>query len=31
MALWLAAIGGEMIKLDHSFKAAKRIRDSTGQ
>lgn len=31
MAMWLAAIGGEMIKLDHSFKAAKRIRDSTGQ
>jgi hypothetical protein len=31
MALWLAAIGGEMIKLDHSFKAAKRVKDSTGQ
>lgn len=31
MELWLAAIGGEMIKLDHSFKAAKRIRDSAGQ
>jgi hypothetical protein len=31
MALWLAAIGGEMLKLDHSFKAAKRVRDGTGQ
>jgi len=31
MAMWLAGIGGEIIKLDHSFKASKRIRDSTGQ
>lgn len=31
MALWLAAIGGEIIKLDLSFKASKRIKDSTGQ
>lgn len=31
MALWLAGIGGEIIKLDHSFKASKRIRDATGQ
>ena len=31
MALWLAGIGGEIIKLDHSFKASKRIRDSAGE
>lgn len=31
MATWLAGIGGEIIKLDHSFKASKRIRDSSGQ
>jgi hypothetical protein len=31
MALWLAGIGGEIIKFDHSFKACKRIRDSSGQ
>jgi hypothetical protein len=31
MALWLAAIGGEMINLDHSFKASKRILDATGE
>lgn len=29
--MWLAALGGMVIKLDHSFKAPKRIRDSTGQ
>lgn len=27
----LATLGGLFIKLDHSFKAPKRIRDSTGQ
>lgn len=31
MALWLAGIGGEIIKVDHLFKACKRIRDSAGQ
>lgn len=31
MALCMATLGGMFIKLDHSFKAPKRIRDSTGQ
>jgi len=31
MAKYLATLGGLFIKLDHSFKAPKRIRDSTGQ
>lgn len=31
MAMWLAAIGGEVIKLDHSHKATKRVKDSTGE
>lgn len=28
--MWLAALGGMILKLDHSFKACKRIRDGTG-
>lgn len=31
MGLHLATLGGMFLKLDHSFKAPKRIRDSTGQ
>jgi hypothetical protein len=31
MAKYLATLGGLFIKLDHSFKAPKRIRDSIGQ
>lgn len=31
MALWLAALGAQFLKLDHSFKVVKRVRDSTGQ
>lgn len=31
MGVYLATLGGMFIKLDHSFKAPKRIRDGTGQ
>jgi len=31
MTRWLATLGGMFLKLDHSFKATKRIRDVTGQ
>lgn len=31
MGLWLAALGGMYLKLDHSFKVVRRVRDATGQ
>ena len=30
MGMWLAAMGGRILKLDHSFKMTKRIRDLGG-
>jgi hypothetical protein len=30
MQLWLAALCGMFLKLDHSFKVVKLVRDSTG-
>jgi hypothetical protein len=29
--MWLAAIGGKVLKLDHSFKLTKRVRDGAGR
>ncbi len=31
MGLWMAALAGTIIKLDHSFKMIRLVRDSTGQ
>jgi hypothetical protein len=31
MGLWLAALGGSILKLDHSFKVVRRVRDGSGE